>query len=116
MDKQWTAAVLLIGTMASSGYALAWGGLQSQNADGFSRYCKYTDGGVLTVGSTDLCPATNHAESSGGGSPTVDIQNRNGGFGALVRQILNGTNRYCLYTDKSVRTVAATQLCPSSSQ
>ena len=109
------AAAALVGMLAS-GVAFAWGGLQSQSINGFSRYCTYTDGGVLTVGATDLCPVTNQAASGAGGSPNINIENRNGGFGSLTRQAVNGFNRYCFYSDKAVLTVGATDLCPITDQ
>jgi len=36
------AAAALVG-MFASGVAFAWGGLQSQSINGFSRYCTYTE-------------------------------------------------------------------------
>ncbi len=94
----------------------AWGGLQSERVSGFSRYCSYSDGGVLTVGSTDLCPINNSAKSGNFDSPTIDIQNRNAGFGALKNQSVNGFSRYCSYTDGTVKTVGSTDLCPITSK
>lgn len=96
--------------------ANAWGGLQSQKIDGFSRYCTYSDGGVLTVGSTELCPIDNSNGSQNNGSPSINIQNRNGGFGSLTEQRVNGFNRYCSYSDGAVKTVGSTDLCPITDQ
>lgn len=90
----------------------AWGGLQSQQVSGFSRYCTYSDGGVLTVGSTELCPINNSEGSQNNGSPTINIENRNVGFGSLTGQRVNGFNRYCSYSDGAVLTVGSTDLCP----
>ena len=93
----------------------AWGGLKSQEVKGFSRYCVYSDGGVLTVGSTDLCP-TNNSGSDKNGSPTITIENRSAGFGGLTGQKVNGFSRYCSYSDGSVLTVDSTDLCPITSK
>ncbi|TEW55353.1 hypothetical protein E2R68_06310 [Psychromonas sp. RZ22] len=94
----------------------AWGTLKSQEVNGFSRYCSYSDGGVLTVNSSDLCPINNSAQSKNNGSPTITIQNRNAGFGSLTNQKINGFNRYCYYSDGTVLTVNNTDLCPISSK
>ena len=93
----------------------AWGSLQSQKVNGFSRYCTYSDGGVITVGSTDLCPI-NNSSSQNNGTPNVTIENRNAGFGTLTGQRVNGFNRYCSYSDGSVLTVGSTDLCPITSK
>ena len=92
----------------------AWGGLQSQSINGFSRYCTYSDGGVLTVGSTELCPINNSGAFQNHGSPssTITIENRNAGFGSLTGQRVQGFNRYCSYSDGAVSTVGSTDLCP----
>lgn len=90
--------------------AYAWGGLQSQSINGFSRYCTYSDGGVLTVGSTELCPINNSGASQNG-SPTITIENRNAGFGSLSGQRVQGFNRYCAYSNGAVLTVGSTELC-----
>ena len=94
--------------------AHAWGGLQSQQVNGFSRYCTYSDGGVLTVGSTDLCPINNSNGSKNNGSPTITIENKNVGFGSLTGQRVDGFNRYCSYSDGAVLTVRSTDLCPTT--
>jgi hypothetical protein len=111
-----TAAAIGLAGMLVSGVAFAWGGLQSQSINEFSRYCTYTDGGVLTVGATDLCPITNQADSGAGDYPNINIENRSGGFGSLTRQAVNGFNRYCFYSHKTVLTVGATDLCPLTDQ
>lgn len=108
--------IIFLCFLACSLDALAWGSLKSQKVSGFSRYCSYSDGGVLTVGSTDLCPINNSAQSKNNGSPTIDIQNRNAGFGSLKNQKVKGFNRYCSYTDGTVLTVASTDLCPITSK
>lgn len=95
--------------------AYAWGGLQSQEVKGFSRYCIYSDGGVLTVGSTDLCPI-NNSGSDRNGSPTITMKNRNAGFGSLSGQRVNGFSRYCSYSDGTVLTVGSADLCPITSK
>jgi hypothetical protein len=100
-------------TLSTNAYA--WGGLQSQEVRGFSRYCTYSDGGVLTVGSVDLCP-TNNSGADRNGSPTITIENRNAGFGSLTDQRVNGFSRYCSYSDGSVLTVGSTDLCPITSK
>ncbi|RBP35228.1 hypothetical protein DFR37_1182 [Eoetvoesiella caeni] len=92
--------------------AYAWGGLQSQSISGFSRYCTYSDGGVLTVGSTELCPINNSGVFQNHGSPTITIENRNAGFGSLTDQRVQGFSRYCSYSDGAVLTVGSTELCP----
>lgn len=111
--KEWIAAIAL---SAFAVNAWAWGTLQNQSVNGFSRYCSYTDGGVLTVGATDLCPASNMNQLDDGTSPTINIENRNGGFGTLKGQGTNGSKRYCYYTDNAVLTVYVTDLCPVSDQ
>jgi hypothetical protein len=110
MSKSILTALLAFITLASVD-AHAWGGLQSQEVSGFSRYCTYSDGGVLTVGSTDLCPI-NNSNSENNGSPTITIENRNAGFGSLTGQRVNGFSRYCSYSDGAVLTVGSTDLCP----
>lgn len=90
----------------------AWGGFQSQKVNGFSRYCTYSDGGVLTVRSTDLCPIDNSNGSQNNESPTINIENRNVGFGLFTDQRVNGFNRYCSYSDGAVLTVGSTDLWP----
>ena len=94
----------------------AWGSLQSQNVSGFSRYCTYTDGGVLTVGSTDLCPIDDSAQSKNNGSPRINIENKNVGFGSLTGQKVKGFNRYCAYSNRTIITVGSTDLCPITSK
>ena len=110
MSKFITTLFLAFITLASVD-AHAWGGLQSQEVSGFSRYCTYSDGGVLTVGSTELCPI-NNSGSQNNGSPTITIENRNVGFGSLTGQRVDGFNRYCSYSDGAVLTVGSTELCP----
>ncbi|MCU7959022.1 MAG: hypothetical protein KZQ58_03290 [gamma proteobacterium symbiont of Bathyaustriella thionipta] len=97
-------------------HAHAWGSLKSQNASGLGRYCTYTDGGVLTVGSTDLCPMDNSEQSKNNGSPTINIENKNVGFGSLKGQQVKGFNRYCAYSDGTVITIGSTDLCPITSK
>ncbi len=109
--KAWTAAVAFLALTAAES-ALAWSGLQGQSVNGFSRYCTYADGGVLTVGATELCPTTNQGVPGYGASPNISVENRNGGFGALTGQKTNGLSRYCFYSDKAVVTVGITDLCP----
>lgn len=101
----------LIFIALASADALAWGGLQSQEVNGFSRYCTYSDGGVLTVGSADLCPS-NNSGSDNNGSPAINIENRSAGFGSLTGQRVNGFSRYCSYSNGAVLTVGSTDLCP----
>ena len=102
--------LLLTGLIISDAYA--WGSLQSQSIDGFSRYCTYSDGGVLTVGSTELCPIDNSNAPQNHGSPTITIENRNAGFGSLTEQRVQGFSRYCGYSYGAVLTVGSTELCP----
>lgn len=111
MNKFIFISLLTVITLASID-AHAWGGLQSQEVNGFSRYCTYSDGGVLTVGSADLCPINNSDASQNYGSPTINIENRNAGFGSLTGQRVNGFSRYCSYSDGAVLTVGSTDLCP----
>ncbi len=105
-------SAFIVGSIISTN-AHAWGALQSQEVNGFSRYCTYSDGGVLTVGSTDLCPI-NNSGSDNYGSPTINIENRNVGFGSLTGQRVNGFSRYCTYSNGAVLTVGSTDLCPIS--
>ena len=94
----------------------AWGTIQKQEVDGFSRYCHYSDGGIMTVGSADLCPIDNQSQDNFGGRPRIDKRNNNGGFSSLKSQKVNGFNRYCYYHDGSISTVGSTDLCPITSQ
>jgi hypothetical protein len=118
MFKKMKLILVLFLTLISleSTNVLAWGGLKSQEVNGFSRYCTYTDGGVLTVGSAEVCPTNNSAVSEGSPSPTINIENRNGGFGALIDQRVNGLSRYCSYSDGAVLTVGSATLCPVTDQ
>jgi hypothetical protein len=111
------AAILLTGfaLLAATPAAYAWGSLEAQQVDGFSRYCVYSGGGALTVGAAELCPITNEGTDKDG-SPTVTLENRNGGFGSIKEQIVKGASRYCLYTDGAVRTVGSAELCPITDQ
>ncbi len=114
MNKAFISFVAL--TSIASTDAQAWGALKSQEVNGFSRYCGYSDGGVLTVGSTELCPTNNSNSSQNTGSPIINIENRNGGFGSLTGQKINGFSRYCSYSDGAVLTVGSTDLCPITNQ
>jgi hypothetical protein len=105
---------IAIALMVFAGNAWAWGALQNQSVNDFSRYCTYSDGGVLTVGSTDLCPINNMSQSDDGAGPNISIENRNVGFGTLKGQGTSGSKRYCYYTDNAVLTVYVTDLCPIS--
>ncbi|MBD1572175.1 hypothetical protein HC725_02620 [Vibrio sp. S17_S38] len=90
----------------------SWGSLQSEKVDGFSRYCHYSDGGVETVKSIDLCPVDNQSTAKHSGSPTINIKKSNNGFGSLTSEKTSGFNRYCTYSNGSVLTVSNTDLCP----
>ncbi|MBD1577427.1 MULTISPECIES: hypothetical protein [Vibrio] len=114
--KYKSLSLILTAVSMFSFNAYSWGSLQSQKVDGFSRYCHYSDGGVETVKSSELCPITNQSTSQNNGSPTINIKNNNGGFGSLSSQKINGFNRYCKYTDGTVLTVGSTDLCPITSQ
>lgn len=105
-----SVSILLV--LLVSSVALGWGSLKSEKVDGFSKYCTYSDGGVLTVGSTDLCPIDNSKESKNNGSPTINVEKRNAGFGSLTSQNVKGFNRYCSYSNGAVVTVGSTDLCP----
>ena len=94
----------------------AWGSLQSQKVDGFSRYCTYTDGGVITIGSTELCPVDNSKGAQNNGSPSITIEKKNVGFGSLTDQKVNGFSRYCSYSNGAVLTVGSTDPCPVTDQ
>lgn len=116
MFKRNGVVLLFITALLFSLNTHAWGSLKSQSVSGFSRYCTYSDGGVLTVKSTDLCPATNAKQSKNNGSPTIDIRNNNAGFGSLKSQKISGANRYCSYSDGTVLTVGSAELCPITSK
>ncbi len=109
-------ALLTIIFIVNSIGAFAWGSLELQSISGISRYCTYSDGGILTVGSTDLCPTDNSAISKNSVSPIINIQNRNVGFGALQSQNVEGINRYCSYSEGTVETVSSTESCPPTSK
>ncbi|CAH0991319.1 hypothetical protein SIN8267_01422 [Sinobacterium norvegicum] len=106
---------LIISSLFFCSQALAWGVLETEEVDGFSRYCHYTDGGIVTVDSTDLCPANNTEHSTNNGSPSIEVDNKNGGFGSLTEQRVEGFSRYCHYSNGSITTVPSTDLCPINS-
>lgn len=108
MYKIIIAAVLMAILPCSA--ALAFGSLSSQRISGFDRFCFYSDGGAITVGSTELCPISNMASPG-----TVTIK-RSFGFGAVQGAgTVRGFSRVCRYSNGDVLTVGSTDLCPISS-
>lgn len=105
-----TLILVGLGLLMSSSSAFAFGVNNGSKIDGFDKYCFYSDGGALTVGSTDLCPTSN-----AGADGQIDIQ-KSFGFGGLSDQRVKGFYRYCSYTNGAVLTVGSTDLCPISSQ
>lgn len=52
--KKMIAAALLATT---STFALAmWGSLTGQWTEGMNRYCKYSNGKIITIGLIEICP------------------------------------------------------------
>ncbi|RLA38737.1 MAG: hypothetical protein DRR06_20260 [Gammaproteobacteria bacterium] len=98
-------------------YAAPPGTLKAEKVKGLSRYCTYTDGGILTIDHTDLCPTKNPNPSKTGSPPIVNIEKKgNPDFGPLSGQRIKGDNRYCSYTDGTVLTVGKTDTCPNTSR
>jgi hypothetical protein len=51
--------MFLVGLITFSASALAYGVLESEWDDGFKRYCKYSDGKVIAISFTSICPQSN---------------------------------------------------------
>ncbi|WP_373505461.1 hypothetical protein [Aestuariivirga sp.] len=102
-------ALLVVSILISSTAAFADGQLQSEKVDGYYRYCYYSDGGALTVGSSNQCPVTNR-----GLGGQQDIQ-KNTESGGLVSERVNGEYRYCHYANGAVTTIPSIEICPGTS-
>ena len=48
----------VIALLVVAGPALAFGSLVSQQVNGSLRYCKYSNGVIVTINSYELCPVT----------------------------------------------------------
>ena len=93
----------------------AWGTIEKQEVDGFNRYCYYSDGGVSTVSSSSFCPSTNSDQGSNRNSPVINKKGQSVGFGTLESHSTKGFNRYCNYSDGSIKTIKSASLCPMTS-
>ena len=114
MNNILMTALMVLVTASVDAYGSA--GLQSQEVvNGSNRYCRYSDGSVLTVNSIDSCPIDNSSVSSDGSSSS-NVKNNNVGFGSLNGQKVDGSNRYCLYTDGTVLTIGSTEICPNTNK
>lgn len=105
-----TLILVGLGLLMLSSSVFAFGRNNGSKIDGFDKYCFYSDGGTLTVGSTDICPSSN-----AGAAGQIDIQ-KSSGFGGLSDQRVKGFYRYCSYTNGAVLTVGSADLCPASSK
>jgi len=93
------------------------GTLKSDKVKGLSRYCVYTDGAILTIEHTDLCPRKNPNPTKSGSPPSVNIERKGGpSSGPLKGQKIKGGNRYCSYSDGTVLTVDKQDKCPNKSR
>ncbi len=99
-------------TLFISTSSLAWGTLTQQSVEGLNRYCHYSDGGVLTRDSVELCPIDNANQSHRTGRVMIQVDHRRSGMGALKDQKVKGFDRYCYYTNDSIVTVDSSELCP----
>ena len=75
-----TLILVGLGLLMLSSSVFAFGRNNGSKIDGFDKYCFYSDGGTLTVGSTDICPSSN-----AGAAGQIDIQ-KSSGFGGLSRE------------------------------
>ncbi len=101
----------------SSVTAAPVGTLKSAKVKGLSRYCIYTDGGILTIDHADLCPRKNPSPTRAGSPPSVNIETKGGPrLGPLKGQRIKGLNRYCSYGDGTVLTVDKEDKCPNKSR
>ncbi len=91
--------------------------LTSEKVKGLSRFCAYSDGGIMTVAHTDLCPRRNPLPTKNGSPPSVNIERKGGPvIGPLSAQKIQGANRYCSYADGTLLTVAKNTKCPNKSR
>jgi len=98
-------------------YSAPAGTFKADKVKGLSRYCTYSDGGVLTIEHTERCPRKNPNPSNNGSPPKVNIEKKGGpSFGPLKDQKIKGNNRYCTYSDGTVRTVGKSDTCPKTSR
>ena len=98
-------------------YAAPAGTLKSDKAKGLSRYCTYSDGGILTIEHTELCPRKNPNPSKNGSPPIVNVEKKGApSSGPLSGQKIKGSNRYCSYADGTVLTVDKNDKCPNTNK
>ena len=117
MRKLNLAMILVLLGIAGLAHAAAPGTLKSQKVKGLSRYCAYSDGGVVTIDHKDLCPDKNPAPTKSGSPPDINIKHRgNPEFGPLTGQKIKGQNRYCTYAEGSVLTVEKNESCPKTNR
>lgn len=99
-----------LGLLVSSSPVFAFGVNNGSRIDGFDKYCFYSDGGALTVGSTDLLSHLN-----AGADGQIDIQ-KSFGFGGLTDQRVKGFYRYCSYTNGAIPGQSGQRSCPITSE
>jgi hypothetical protein len=51
--------LITIALAALSSFAFAYGTLESSWLDGSNKICKYSDGSILTIGMSEMCPVSN---------------------------------------------------------
>jgi len=52
-------AIVAATLLALSSSALAYGSFQSSWLEGANKICKYSDGSILTIGMSEMCPVSN---------------------------------------------------------
>ena len=76
---------------------------------GLVRYCKYSNGKIYTVNSTEICPISIEDSAPGLGQ----------GQGFLVGEYQDGMTKVCIYNvlgEKRARRLPSASLCPLNSQ
>jgi len=98
-------------------YSAPVGTFKADKVKGLSRYCTYSDGGILTIKHTERCPRKNPNPTKNGSPPSINLERKGGPtFGPLKRQKIKGSNRYCTYSDGTVLTVGKNDTCPKTSR
>ena len=93
------------------------GTIKFDKVKGLSRYCTYSDGGIVTIEHTEKCPKKNPQPAKNGSPPVVNIEKKGGpNSGPLSGQKIKGGNRYCSYEGGTVLTVGKNDKCPNTSR
>ena len=93
------------------------GTLKTDKVKGLSRYCMYSDSGILTIKHTEQCPRKNPNPTKNGSPPSINLEKKGGAsFGPLKGQKIKGSNRYCTYSGGTVLTVGKNDTCPKTSR